>query len=260
MQAVYHLPPISSLPPVNIPSFKQQHPRLPAPEADDIKALQQNNPRFFKRHKNKALNGDLYSRILMAYVYPEQVNLNQLYDDLIKLDFSGRGDKQSKPIALAYDWLYQQWSARQRLQLRDKLKQACAYQIDIIRDKMQLSPYNVFLYNSPLQALVASSLALHKDIAEEDDSCMRFTYDYWTNRVIPVWKQIMASNGGWHEGGEYVGIGIGQAIYQIPAMWRHAGGEDYFQSVPGIKGFLDFLVYRTRPDSTYFRWGDASFF
>jgi hypothetical protein len=68
----------------------------------------------------------------------------------------------------------------------------------------------------------------------------------------------MGRNGGWHEGGEYVGIGIGQAVYQIPAMWRSATGEDHFAE-PGIRGFLDFLVFRTRPDGTHFRWGDGAF-
>ena len=31
-------------------------------------------------------------------------------------------------------------------------------------------------------------------------------------------------------------------------------------SEPGIRGFLDFLVYRKRPDATDFRWGDGSGF
>ena len=70
----------------------------------------------------------------------------------------------------------------------------------------------------------------------------------------------MGTNGGWHEGGEYVGIGIGQAIYQVPAMWRSATGEDIFSAEPGIQGFLDFLIYRTRPDKSHFRWGDGSHF
>jgi hypothetical protein len=92
------------------------------------------------------------------------------------------------------------------------------------------------------------------------DPVMRFTHDYWTRRVLPVWRQVMGEHGGWHEGGEYVGIGIGQAIYQLPAMWRAATGEDYFKTEPGIRGFLDFLVYRNRPDDTYLRWGDGGFF
>jgi hypothetical protein len=70
----------------------------------------------------------------------------------------------------------------------------------------------------------------------------------------------MGRSGGWHEGGEYVGVGIGQAIYELPAIWRSATGENLFASEPGIRGFLDFLVYRTRPDTTDFRWGDAAFF
>jgi hypothetical protein len=65
---------------------------------------------------------------------------------------------------------------------------------------------------------------------------MRFTYDMWTNRVLPAWRQIMGRNGGWHEGGEYVGVGIGQAIYELPAMWRSATGEPLRQRT-GIGDF-----------------------
>src|SRR3569623_236336 len=65
---------------------------------------------------------------------------------------------------------------------------------------------------------------------------------------------------GWHDGGEYVGIGIGQAIYQLPAMWRKATGEDLFKTEPGIRGFLDFLIYRTRPDGAHMHLGDGAFF
>ncbi len=256
----YQLPEISKLPRVNLPYFKQQHPHLPAPTTKDIQRIEAHNPSFFRQHKQRAKSGDLYSQTLLAYVYPGSIDLIPLFNKIVELEPSWRGQQQTKPIALAYDWLYNQWSPEQRKILRKKLKDACNYQVYAIRDKYELSPYNVYLYNSPFQALMAASLALHNDIPESEDSCMRFTYDYWVNRVVPVWKQIMGKNGGWHEGGEYVGIGIGQAIYQIPAMWRTATGEDYFKKIPGIRGFLDFLVYRTRPDGTHFRWGDAGFF
>jgi hypothetical protein len=142
--------------------------------------------------------------------------------------------------------------------LRDKLAQGCDYEIEFIR-QARLSPYNVFLYNSPLQALMACSIALYRD-DPRGDPVMAFTADYWRNRVLPVWRQVMGRNGGWHEGGEYVGIGIGQAIYALPAMWRKATGEDLFAGEPGIRGFLDFVIYRTRPDGSDFRWGDGAYF
>ena len=95
---------------------------------------------------------------------------------------------------------------------------------------------------------------------EEIVSPRPMTHDLLKNRVLPVWRQVMGRNGGWHEGGEYVAVGIGRAVYEVPAMWRKATGEDLFRSEPGIRGFLDFLVYRTRPDDTHFRWGDGAFF
>ncbi len=63
-----------------------------------------------------------------------------------------------------------------------------------------------------------------------------------------------------HEGGEYVGIGVGQAVHTVPAMWWRATGEDLFRGMPGLREFHDFLLYRTRPDGSHFRWGDAGFF
>jgi hypothetical protein len=169
-----------------------------------------------------------------------------------------RGHQQVKPLALAFDWLYDRWTPAQRESLAGKLAEGCEYIIEIIR-RDRLSPYNVYLYNSPFQGLMGCAIALYGE-HRRADSVMAFTNDYWKNRVLPVWRQVMGRNGGWHEGGEYVGIGIGQAIYQLPAMWRQATGEDIFLSEPGIRGFLDFLVYRVRPDGTHFRWGDGGYF
>jgi hypothetical protein len=177
----------------------------------------------------------------------------------MELELSWRGHEQAKPLALAYDWLYDQWNTQQRSQLLTKVIEASNYLIERIRVKQRLSPYNVYLYNSPFQALMATSLASYGDTPEAELP-MRWTADYWKNHVLPVWRQVMGNNGGWHEGGEYVGIGIGQAIYQLPAMWRKATAEDLFRSEPGIRGFMDFLIYRTRPDGTHMRWGDAANF
>ena len=255
------LPPPEELPAVDIAGFRYQHPRLPAPSPEDIAGIKRNNPSYFKFHKKRANGGKgkFFSVILTAFVEPGSQDLNLLYRRLMAQELSWRGHVQAKPLAVAYDWLYDQWSPRQRKQLLAKVIEASNYLIEFIRVKQRLSPYNVFLYNSPLQALMATALAGYGD-SPDAELPMRWTADYWKNHVLPVWRQVMGNNGGWHEGGEYVGIGIGQAIYQLPAMWRKATAEDLFRSEPGIRGFLDFLIYRTRPDGTHMRWGDASFF
>ncbi len=254
------LPSADALPFVSLPKFQHAHPRLPAPSQNDIERLTNENPDFLQQHRSRAQNGrgDLEAAIVMARIEPGSQDLTVLHQRLMALEYTWRGHEQAKPIALAYDWLYDQWSDAQRLALSNKLAEGCEYLIKLIRED-RLSPYNVYLYNSPFQALVASTLALYGD-NPRGDMAMRFTYDLWKNRVLPVWRQVMGKNGGWHEGGEYVGIGIGQAVYQVPAMWRKATGEDLFASEPGIRGFLNFAIYRTRPDGTHFRWGDAGFF
>jgi len=240
--------------------FRHERPRLPAPSASDSLILKDKNPNYLvqQRRRAKGGEGDFQAATMMAYIEPGSQDLDLLFRRLMALKIEWRGHDQVKPIAVAYDWLYEQWSERQRGDLRAKLSYGCNYLIDYIRDE-RLSPYNVYLYNSPFQALMACSIALHGE-ESDDDPVMAFTQDLWKQRVLPVWRQVMGQNGGWHEGGEYVGLGIGKAVFQVPAMWRKATGEDVFASEQGLRGFLDFLIYRTRPDGTHFRWGDAAFF
>ncbi len=254
------LPDPQALPAPDLPGFVQAHPRLPAPGPKDIARLQAENPRYLAGVMKRAGGGGgaLETVVLAAWIEPGSQDLDLLHRRLMELRFTGRGDSQGKALALGYDWLHGQWSPAQRESLRMKLAEAGDYLIDFTR-RSRLSPYNVYLYNSPLQALMAVAIALYQDDAR-GDPIMAFTQDLWLQRVLPVWRQVMGANGGWHEGGEYVGIGIGQAVYQLPAMWRAATGEDLFATEPGLRGFLDFLVYRTRPDGSHFRWGDGGHF
>ena len=254
------LPAPEQLPPVSLPGFRYVHPRLPSPSAVDLTAIARNNPEFLRQVRTRAAggNGNIEAAVMQEAIEPGSLDLNIVHRRLMELKFTWRGHEQVKPLAVAYDWLHSQWNESQRAQLRGKLADGCDYVIGVIR-KERLSPYNVILYNSPFQALMACTLALYGD-DPRGEPMMRFTYDLWKNRVLPVWRQVMGTNGGWHEGGEYVGIGIGQAVHELPAMWRSATGEDLFATEPGIRGFLDFLVYRTRPDGTQFRWGDGAFF
>ncbi len=254
------LPAPEQAPAADLARFRQTHPRLPAPTTADYDILLRENRSFldFQRTRAAGGSGDLGSAILMARLEPGSQDLRMLRDRLLALTFDGRGAVQTKPLALAYDWLYQQWSLADRDALLGKVLDGCNYEIKVIREQ-RLSPYNVILYNAPLQALMACAIATYRD-DRRADPVMNFTADLWLRRVLPVWRQVMGRNGGWHEGGEYVGIGIGQAIYELPAMWRNATGEDLFAGEPGIRAFLDFLVYRTRPDGTHFRWGDGAWF
>jgi VanZ family protein len=257
---LHKLPSGHDLPPAQLAGFRFAHPRLPHPSPLDIEVLRQRNPDFLAQQRRAANGGrgEFDAVILMEFVEPGSQDLDALVGRLLALKYSWRGHGPTMPVVLAYDWLYGRLNAAQQAALRDKVAEGCNYLVERIRTE-RLSPYNVILYNAPFQALVACAIALYRDDVR-GEPVMRFTYDLWKNRVLPVWRQIMGQNGGWHEGGEYVGIGIGQAIYRVPAMWRHATGEDLFASEPGIRGFLDFLVYRTQPDGSHFRWGDGAYF
>jgi len=254
------LPAVGELPAVHFEHFRTEHPRLPAPSTDELARLRAENPDWLAVQAKRAAaeEPDLEAMVLMALADPASVDLATLHRRLLALKFVYRGNEQTKPLAKAYDWLHARWTPAQRTALLKKTLDGCDAQIAVIREQ-RLSPYNVYLYNSPLQALVACAIATYGE-APRADAVMRFTQDYWQNRVLPAWRQVLGQHGGWHEGGEYVGIGIGQAVYQLPAMWRRATGEDLFAAEPGLRGFLDFLVQRRRTDGTYFRWGDAGNF
>ncbi|MHB1374732.1 MAG: DUF4962 domain-containing protein, partial [Thauera sp.] len=253
-------PPPSALPPVTLPGFRMAHPRLPHPSAADLAVLRAQNPNYLNQMFSAARNNARAINTIMqaSFIQPGIVNLGPLHATLMETRFFDRGHGQVMPLVIAYDWLHEHWTVAERDALRDKLAEGCDYLIEVIR-RDQLSPYNAFLYNAPLQALMACSIALYGD-HPRGDAFMRFTHELWKNRVLPVWRQVFGENGGWHEGGEYVAVGIGQAIHTLPALWRAATGEDVFARAPGIRGFLDFLVYRTRPDGTHMRWGDGAWF
>ncbi len=254
------LPPIEAAPPLDLPRFRYGHPRLPAPSQAEIAALEAANPGFIRRTLRRARGGDgpLTTVILAERLRPGSQDLAKLHQRLMALEPRWRGHQQAKPLALAYDWLHDRWSPDQRRALAGKVEEAARYIIEFIR-KEKLSPYNVYLYNSPLQGLMAAALAVYGDRPSADGP-MRWVAAYWKGRVLPVWRQVMGNNGGWHEGAEYVGIGIGQAVWSLPAMWRSAVGEDLIATTPGIFHFNDFLLYRTRPDGSQMRWGDGRFF
>ncbi len=252
------LPPGEALPPVSLPSFRHAHPRLPHPSAADAVRLRAEGRGYLNEMRRRAERGDLYARTVMEFIEPGSQDLAAMHAQLMAIAYSWRGHDQVRPVALAYDWLNDRWTAEQRRALRGRLAEGCEYLVKVIRSE-RLSPYNVYLYNAPFQALVACAIALYGD-DPRGEPVMRFTEDLWKRRVLPVWRQVMGKNGGWHEGGEYVGIGIGAAVYQVPAMWRAATGEDLFAGEPELRGFLDFLIHRTRPDGTHMRLGDGSFF
>ncbi|HZP88046.1 MAG TPA: VanZ family protein, partial [Burkholderiales bacterium] len=205
------LPAPAELPPARFAAFRLEHPRLPNPTPLELDLLRRYSHTFVHDLQARARGGwgELEATALQQLIEPGSVDLALLHGRLLELRFSWRGHEQVKPLAVAYDWLYTSWTDSQREALRRKLADGCEYLVNYIRSE-RLSPYNVILYNSPLQALMACSIALYQD-DPRGASFMAFTSDLWKNRVLPVWRQVMGKHGGWHEGGEYVGIGIGQA-------------------------------------------------
>ncbi|HSH30384.1 MAG TPA: DUF4962 domain-containing protein, partial [Thiohalobacter sp.] len=260
---VREIPAPESLPAAELPGFRLAHPRLPYPTPQQLEIIRAENPKYLEQLQRRASDANrrhhrVFDAVMAEVLIPGSQNLDQLHAELLELKLSWRGQQQTKPLAMAYDWLYDKWSEAQRASLLAKTLDACEYQIRFIR-RNQLSPYNVYLYNSPFQALMACAIAVYGEHPRAEP-VMNFTHYYWKGVVLPVWRQVMGEHGGWHEGAEYVGIGIGDAVFQLPNMWRAATGEDLFKSEPGLRGFADFLVHRKRPDGEDIRIGDGGLY
>ena len=115
-QVLPKLPPPAESPRAELPHFKRNHPRLPAPTVREYDLLHQANPSFLDAQRRRAAggSGDLDAAILMARLEPGSQNLALLRDRLVGLSFEWRGADQTKPLAVAYDWLYEQWSPTDR--------------------------------------------------------------------------------------------------------------------------------------------------
>ncbi|RRQ22852.1 VanZ family protein [Thiohalobacter thiocyanaticus] len=257
------IPAPESLPAAELPGFRMEHPRLPYPTPQQLEIIRAENPNYLEQLQRRASDANrrhhrVFDAVMAEVLVPGSQDLDQLHAELLELKLSWRGNQQTKPLAMAYDWLYHKWSEPQRASLLEKTLDGCEYQIRFIR-RNQLSPYNVYLYNSPFQALMACAIAVHGEHPRAEP-VMNFTHHYWKETVLPAWRQVMGENGGWHEGAEYVAIGIGDAVFQLPNMWRAATGEDLFASDPGLRGFADFLVHRKRPDGEDIHIGDGGLY
>ncbi|HRP76561.1 MAG TPA: VanZ family protein [Rhodocyclaceae bacterium] len=260
-RAVPTYPPPQALPAVALPQFRELRPRLPHPSPGDLAQLLELNPSYIESRKRQARGRrpDLDAWIFDAFVSADRDDLGRLHQHLMEQEVMGRAHRPVMSLALAYDWLHRHWSDTERELLRDRLGEGCTRVAELIRSQ-RLSPYEAALYaGGPLQALMACSIALYRD-HPSGEALMAFSHELWINRVLPVWRQVFGSNGGWHEGSEQLAAGIGQAVHSVPGMWRAATGEDLFVAEPGIRGFADFIVYRNRPDGSQFRWGASARF
>ena len=117
-------PPPSALPPVQLPGFRMAHPRLPHPTPADIALLRARNPDYLNQMFSAARNNSRAIDTIMqaSFIQPGIVNLAPLHAALMETRFFDRGHGQVMPLAIAYDWLHDQWTTAER----EAIKQAQA--------------------------------------------------------------------------------------------------------------------------------------
>lgn len=117
-------------------------------------------------------------------------------------------------------------------------------------------PYNVTIYRTLPQALIACRSVRHRDHPRAE-ATVNVPHDPWKQHVLSICQHVMSPHGGNYEDRKHVGGGIGRAIHEMTGMQRRATGEDLLSNSREIRGgFREFLVFCTRLDTTKLHWGD----
>lgn len=243
--------------------FKMKHPRLPYPDADFLARLK-DNPQGLAGYIKAAeefnpenpRNRDSVRSLLVAYIVTKNNKYLGKIEQLADASFSNFWFSKVDPLAIIYDWLYDDLPPRVREKFQKHLVLATEEAIKHYKE-IRVSPYNDMGYIRLGDAFIIGAIALGPDHPKGVEY-LKFAEDVLFNKYLPVWKQTIGAGGGWHEGIEYLERGLGSLVYSALSSWGSATGRDLFKENPDLENFIYFPIYANRPDYTPVRIGDVA--
>jgi hypothetical protein len=180
-------------------------------------------------------------------------------------------------IAIAYDWIYADLDATTRSRFQKQIEARLLFWENVYVNSNQ-SPYQDPLWVALDTPGIIAALTIYPDFDTNFPTTgvcpatpcgtyhLNWFIDKWFNGILPVWKQIMSTDGGgWHEAWDgYVGnagsssTAMGGWIVPSLLAWQVATGDAIFTREPWLKNFSYFSMYTTRPDYTMEHIGDVS--
>jgi hypothetical protein len=180
-------------------------------------------------------------------------------------------------IGMAYDWIYADLDTTTRNRFLKQIESRLLFWENVYANSNQ-SPYQDPLWVTLGTPAIIAALAIYPDFNTSFPAggvcpttpCgtyhLNWFQDKWFNTIMPVWKQIMSTDGGgYHEAWDgYVGNAGSSSTsmtgWIVPSLlsWQVATGEAIFTKESWLKNLAYFSIYTTRPDYTMEHIGDVS--
>lgn len=244
-------------------SFRETHPRLPVPDQDYLDRLRA-NARVFADYRRLAdemnpagpLRLDQSSALLIMGLATNDAAYLTKIKTLLRDGPPGLvywADLYFR--AYAYDWFYAHFSADERRTYLDKIIRLLETNEDLLVETAP-SPFNDVGYNRFEAAILTGALVAYRDHPRGEEH-LEFATLYF-NDVLLACRRVMGRTGGWHEGTEYIAIGVAKVLPRILWEWRAATGVDLFRANAWVEGMLYHAIYKLRPDRTPSRTADIA--
>ncbi len=232
--------------------YRLDHPRLPHPSEAYLTWLR-GQPRLLRDLRRQRHHGR-ETNLLLLYLATRDPELLSEIEALASKEMKGRWFHRVDVLAIAYDWCYDDLSPSVRKRMLQRIV-AITRQAQTYYRRIRVSPYNDVGYIRLHTAPFIGALVVYPD-APEGEALVRFARHVLFDVYLPVWKQIIAGGGGWHEGMTYLRKGLGAVVVPTLLSWGYATGRDLFRENPWLEGLIDYPIYTTRPDFTSLRMGD----
>jgi hypothetical protein len=235
-------------------SYRLSHPRLPHPDDDYLERIRNNKHLLnkLKRSRNFHSKTDLFT----AYLVTKDPSLLEEIKKLATKDYKGMWFHKIEVLAVAYDWIYDDLDEITRKKFLDRIVRITEEAIKYYKE-IRVSPYNDVGYARLHNSFFIGALVSYPDHPRGEE-LIRFSKDILFNVYLPVWKQIIGEGGGWHEGIEYIQIGIGNVIVPTLLSWGFATGTDLLRENSWLEQLIYYPIYTTRPDKTPLRLSDLN--
>jgi hypothetical protein len=235
-------------------SYRLHHPRLPHPDDEYLERIRNTKGLLKKLKRNR--NFKSKTDLLSMYLATKDPVLLKKIKKLATTDFKGMWFHKIDILAVAYDWIYDDLDEVTRNKFLERIVKLTGEAINYYK-KSRISPYNDVGYVRLHNSFFIGALVSYPDHPKGEEF-IRFSNNILFNVYLPVWQQIIGEGGGWHEGIEYIQVGIGNVIVPTLLSWGYATGRDLFQENPWLQQLIYYPIYTTRPDKTPLRISDLN--
>lgn len=158
-------------------------------------------------------------------------------------------------FALAYDWLYDQWSPAQRATIRQAIiRHAITPALKVYEDRSQHWIRTTSNWNQVCNGgLICAALAIANHKPELATQMIDLAV-----KALPISMKRYAPDGGYDEGPSYWSYGTSYNIYAIAALDSALGKDFGLSEMPGLDVTGSFPVQMTGPTDRVFNFADGS--